>query len=65
MSSLSSGTTNVENIFSSKGNMASKRDASKNTIERSTRDVVEHVSMNLPIYADTKFFIEKDMNITW
>lgn len=45
--------------------MVSKRDGSKDTVESSTRDVVEHVSMNLPIYAKTQLFIEKDMKLTW
>jgi len=45
--------------------MASKRVASKDIIEIITGDVVEQVSMNLLVYADTQFFIEKDMKITW
>ncbi len=45
--------------------MVSKRDRSKDTIESSTGDVVEHVQMNLPIYANTQLFVEKDMKITW
>ena len=65
MSSLSPGTTAIDQIFSSIGNMASKRVASKDIIEIITGDVVEQVSMNLLVYADTQFFIEKDMKITW
>lgn len=39
--------------------MASKRDGSKDTVERITRDMVEQVSMSLPVYTDTHLFIEK------
>lgn len=45
--------------------MASKRDVSKDTIEMSTGDVVEHVSMNLLVYIEIELFIENDMKITW
>jgi len=39
--SLSLGTIVVEQLFNNMGNMASKRVASKDIVERSTRDVVE------------------------
>lgn len=45
--------------------MASKRAGSKDTIESIIGDVVEQVSMSLPIYEDTRLFIEKDIKITW
>ena len=62
---MSLGTKFVEKIFSNTGNMVSKKDASKDTVERNNGDVVEHVSMKLLVYADTQLFIEKDMDITW
>lgn len=65
MSSLSPGTTVVEYLFSSTGNMASKKVASKDTIESNTGDVVEYVSRKFSVYEETQLFIEKDMNITW
>ncbi len=45
--------------------MASKRAGSKEIVESSTRDVVEQVTMSLPIYANTHIVIEKDIKITW
>lgn len=45
--------------------MASKRDGSKDIVERSTEDVVEQGSVSLPVYIDTHLFIEKDIKITW
>ena len=45
--------------------MASRRDGSKDTVERSTGDVVEQLSMSLPIYTNTHQFIDKYINITW
>jgi len=45
--------------------MASKRVGSKDIIESTTGDVVEKVSMSLPIYEDTKLFIDKEIKITW
>lgn len=45
--------------------MASKRGGSKDTVENATRDVIEEVSMRLPIYEDTRFFINKDINDTF
>ncbi len=46
-------------------NMASKRVASKETIESSIGEAIEQTSVNLPIYADTQLFIEKGMKLTW
>jgi len=45
--------------------MASKREGLKDTVESATRDVVEKVSMSLPIYEDTKLFIDKDIKMKW
>ena len=45
--------------------MASKRACSKDTIESTTRYVVEKVSISLSIYEDTKLFIDKEIKITW
>ena len=65
MFTLSPGTLFADESLSSKGIMVSKRVGSKDTIERNTGDVVEQVPINLPIYADTQVFIEKEMKITW
>ena len=65
MSSLSLGKTGVAQIFKSIGNMASKRAGSKDTIESSTGDVVQQVSMRFPVYIDTHFFIKNDLKIAW
>ena len=65
MSSSSPSATVVEKLFSSIGNMDCKRASSKDTIERSTGDVVEEVLMNFLTYANTKKSIEKDMKLTW
>lgn len=45
--------------------MASKRSASKDTVESSTGKAVEEVLVNFPIYANTQLFIEKGMKLTW
>lgn len=45
--------------------MASKRVGSKGTIESTSWDVVKQVYMNLPIYEDTKLFIDKEIKIKW
>jgi len=45
--------------------MASKREGSNDTVESTTRDVVEQVYMSLPIYEDTNFFIDKEIKIKW
>ena len=63
--SLSIDITGVHHPLNSIGIMASKRAGSKHTIESAIRDVVEQVSMSLPIYEDTKLFIEKEINIKW
>lgn len=63
--SLSPGTVVVEKLLSSMGNMVCKRSRLKDNVKRTTRDVVEQVPMDSPIYVDTQCFIEKDMKITW
>lgn len=45
--------------------MTSKRVGSKDTIERSTGDVVEQGFMSIPMYRATHLLIEKDIQITW
>lgn len=62
---MSPCTTFFEKLFIIIGNISSKKYASKDIVKRSTGDVVEQVSMNLPIYAETQPFIEKVMKITW
>lgn len=51
--------------LSSTGTMASKRVGSKDIVESATGDVIEQVSMSLPIYEDTKLFIDKDIRMKW
>ena len=46
-------------------NMASKRDASKETTDSSTEEVVEKTLLDLPVYGDTQLFIEKGKTMTW
>ena len=65
MSALSPDTSVVEKSLNITCIMVSKRVGSKDIVESNIGDVVEHVPMNLPIYADTKLFIENDMKITW
>ena len=45
--------------------MAFKRVASKETIEISIGELIEQMSVNLPIYADIQLFIEKGTKLTW
>jgi len=45
--------------------LAPKRSISKDTTKSSTREAVESIPVNLPIFSDTQLFIEKDSNITW
>jgi len=45
-------------------NMAYKRATSKEITESSTGEAVEQISIDLPVYADTKLFIDKGMPMT-
>lgn len=45
--------------------MASKRVESKDIVESATGDEIEQVSMSLPIYEETKLFIDKDIKMKW
>jgi len=45
--------------------MTSKRGSSKETVERSTGEVVERTSVDFPLYAYTQLFIEKGTTLTW
>lgn len=45
--------------------MEPKRDASKDTIEICTGEVVESTSVNFLVYSDTQLFVEKESDITW
>lgn len=45
--------------------MPPKRVDSRDTIERSTKEVVEKALFNLKIYVDTQLFMEKVLTITW
>lgn len=65
MSTLSLGTSVIEHSLSCIAIMVSKKDGSNNIVESNTGDMVEQVPMNLPIYAYTQLFAEKDMKITW
>jgi len=65
VSSRPPGTISIKYLLSSTCNMASKRVGSKDIVESSTGDVVEQLSMSLPIYANKHMFIEKDIKITW
>lgn len=65
MSFLSLSIIGVEKFLSVIGNMASKRAGSKDTVERNIGDVVDEVSMSLPVYEDTHMFIDKYIKITW
>lgn len=56
---MSPGITGVLMLLSSTCTMASRRVELKNTIESTTRYIVEQVSMSLPIYEDTKSFVDK------
>lgn len=53
MSTLSPGTLVFEKSLSSTGIILSKRFVSKDTIERNTGDMVEHMPKKLPTYGDT------------
>jgi len=44
--------------------MESKRVASKETTESSSREAVEKISINPPVYAYTQLFIEKGTRLT-
>lgn len=46
-------------------NMEPKRVASKGTVESSTGEEVEHMSINIPVYVDSQLFIEKGTKLTW
>jgi len=45
--------------------MASNRAVLKETIERSIREEVEKISVDLLVYEDTQMFIEKGTTLTW
>lgn len=62
---MSLGIIGVRLPLSITSTMASKRAGSKDTIESATGDAVEKVSMRLPIYEDTKLFIDKDIKMKW
>jgi len=62
---LSPSITGVRQSLSSIGTMVSKRAGLKDTVESVTGDVVEQVSMSLPIYEDTKLFIDKEIKMKW
>lgn len=62
---MSPSITGVHQSLSSTCTMASKRAGSKDTIKSTIGDVVEQVSMSLPIYEDIKLFIEKEIKIKW
>lgn len=62
---LPPGITGVHQSLISIGTKASKRVGSKDTIESTTGDVIEQVSVSLPIYEYTKLFIYKEIKITW
>lgn len=62
---MSPGTSVVEKSLNNIDIMVSKRAGLKDTIESITRDMVEHVKIKFPIYADTQLFVEKGMKITW
>lgn len=63
--SLSLGIIGVHLSLSGTCTMASKRAGSKDTVESTTRDAVEQLSMSLPIYEDIKLFIGKDIKMKW
>lgn len=63
--SMSLGIIGVHQSLSNIITMDSKKAGSKDTVESSTRDVVEQGSMSLPVYIDTHLFIKKDIKITW
>lgn len=62
---LSLGIISVHHTLSSTSTMASKRTGLKDTIDSTTGDVVDQVSMSFPIYKDTKLFIDNEIKITW
>jgi len=45
--------------------MASNRVASKETIESSIGEAVEKTSVDLLVYVDTQFFVERGSSLTW
>lgn len=63
--SLTSSITNVHESLHSTCTMDSKRAWSKDTIKSAIGDMFEQMSMSLPIYEETKFFIDKDIKIEW
>jgi len=62
---LSLDLSGVNPPFSGTGPMASKRARSKDIERSATGAVVEQVSTCLPIYEDTKLFLDKDINLKW
>ncbi len=63
--SMSPGIAGVCPSLNGIGIMASKREGSKDTIESETGDAFEQVSMSLPIYEDTKLFIDNGIKTKW
>ena len=45
--------------------MASKRTGSQDTDGNATIAAVEQMSSSLPIYEDTKLYLDKDMKLKW
>lgn len=62
---LSPDLSSVHPPLISIGSMASKISGSKDTDGSAVGAVVEHVFARLPIYEDTKLFLDKDINMKW
>lgn len=59
------GIIGVHLSLRSTGTMASKREGSKDTVGSATGDAIEQMCMSLPIYEDTKLFIDIDIKMKW
>lgn len=62
---LSPGIIGVHLSFNNTCTMPSKRAWLKENIESVTRDAVEQVSIGLPMYEDSKLFIDKENKMKW
>jgi len=63
--SIYPGITGVRLPLNDTDAMASRRIESKDTVEGTNGDTVEQVSMSLPIYEDTKSFVDNIIKMKW
>ena len=62
--SLSPGIIGVFSSLSSTSTMTSKRAGSKDTVQSTTRDAIDQMSMSFPTQEDIRLFVDKNIKIS-